>query len=115
MSRRSRGIVVAVVLIGFVALLIIGSGGEEPLDPDSTRPDGARGLVLLLEEFAAEVAVLGEPPDDDVDVAILLRHIWIEAGGIDDRGKLPVREGEFQTPISTPTPLGIFRASYQDR
>ncbi len=73
MSSRGRLIVGLVLGVGFLALLVIGAGEDDAFDPDSTGPDGARGLVLLLEEFAGEVEVVDQLPGDDVDVAVLLR------------------------------------------
>lgn len=46
------------------------------------------------------------------DIAIVLRHIWIEAGGHDPRKGLPVRKGEFKTPRSTPISLESFRKRF---
>lgn len=39
------------------------------------------------------------------DVAIVLRHIWLEGGGADPRAPLLVRKGEFQTPRTSAIPL----------
>ncbi|OWY60331.1 hypothetical protein B7486_69750, partial [cyanobacterium TDX16] len=70
-----------------------GSGGGDPLDPDSTEPDGARGLVVLLEELGAEVEDSPDVPEPgDGDVALVLVDqltdqqedelvAWTEAGG----------------------------------
>ena len=46
------------------------------------------------------------------DLAIVLRHVWIEAGGYDPREGLPVREGEFKMPRTSPIPLEIFRERF---
>jgi len=46
------------------------------------------------------------------DLAIVLRHIWIEAGGHDPREGLPVRKGEFKTPRTSPIPLASFRKRF---
>ena len=73
MSSRGRLVVGLVLGLGFLALLVIGAGEDEAFDPDSTRPDGAKGFVVLLEEFAGEVEVVDRLPGDDVDVAFLLR------------------------------------------
>lgn len=92
MSGRGRLIVALVLGLGFLALLVIGTGEDDAFDPDSTGPDGARGLVLLLEEFAGEVEVVDELPGRNVDVAVLLRddlsrrarlglERWIGEGG----------------------------------
>lgn len=39
------------------------------------------------------------------DVAIVLRHIWLEGGGADPRQPLLVRKGEFQAPRTSALPL----------
>lgn len=39
------------------------------------------------------------------DVSIVLRHIWLEAGGIDPRAPLLVRKGGFQVPRTSAVPL----------
>jgi hypothetical protein len=39
------------------------------------------------------------------DASIVLRHIWLEAGGADPRGPLLVRKGEFQVPRTSAIPL----------
>jgi len=39
------------------------------------------------------------------DVAIILRHIWLEGGGADPRRPLLVRKGEFQAPRTSAIPL----------
>jgi hypothetical protein len=63
-------LVAALVLLAYVAG---GSRAGDPLDPDSTQPDGARGLVVLLEELGAEVEVSAEVPEPgDGDVALVL-------------------------------------------
>lgn len=49
------------------------------------------------------------------DVAILLRHIWIAAGGIDPRVELPVREGSFEPPQTASMPPGDARDSHRRR
>ncbi|MDX1644590.1 MAG: hypothetical protein R3244_09565 [Thermoanaerobaculia bacterium] len=45
------------------------------------------------------------------DVAIVLRHIWLAAGGADPRPGLPVRKGAFEAPRTSPVPLESFRRS----
>lgn len=84
MSHRSRWVLLAVLALGLVGLLVLGSADGEPLDPDSTRPDGARGLVRLLEDFAGEVRVLDEVPgiEVDADVAVLLRDELSRAAAV---------------------------------
>lgn len=93
MNVRSAGpwllLALGVVLLGLVA-----SNGRtegDPLDPRSTEPLGARGLVLLLEEQGAEVRLAGGTPPERA-VAVLLQdrlnqaetddlEAWVGAGG----------------------------------
>lgn len=79
----------AVLLLGLVARN--GRNDGEPLDPRSTGPLGARGLVLLLERFGADVSIGGGTPAEGT-TAVLLRDAlndgetrdlerWVERGG----------------------------------
>ena len=78
-----------VVLLGAVAAN--GRSEGEPLDPRSTAPLGARGLVLVLEQAGADVRLAGGRPPDGA-VALLLQdrlneaetealEDWVGAGG----------------------------------
>ena len=49
------------------------------------------------------------------DVAILLRHIWLESGGTDPRQELPVRRGSFKASGTNPIPLASFRRTFKSR
>lgn len=80
-------IAVALVLIALLARRNDDTG--EPLDPESTGPLGARGLVLLLEEMGADVDI---SPSVRGDVAVLLVdelgdtqedeiRAWVRGGG----------------------------------
>jgi hypothetical protein len=80
---------VAVVVLGLVARN--GRHEGDPLDPRSTDPLGARGLVLLLERFGADVRIEGGVPPEGA-VAVLLEdrlneaetkrlEDWVDAGG----------------------------------
>lgn len=61
----------AAVVMG--ALLVGGPAEDgEPLDPTSSGPLGALGLVRTLEALGAEVVVTRGVPGPDVDVAVLL-------------------------------------------
>jgi len=82
-------IAVAVVLLGLASRN--GRTDGEPLDPRSTGPLGAKGLVLLLERFGADVRIGGGLPADGA-VAVLLQdalnenetdrlEAWVEDGG----------------------------------
>lgn len=80
-------IAAAVVLIGLASRGPRDSG--EPLDPRSTGPLGARGVVVLLEELGARVAI-GAAAGGDVTVAFVddlgsqrRRELlgWVGAGG----------------------------------
>ncbi|HUW01247.1 MAG TPA: DUF4350 domain-containing protein [Acidimicrobiales bacterium] len=90
-----RGRVVPWVLVGlalFGLVLLSGGPGDDgpPLDPDNTGELGTRGLVLLLEEFDAEVDVTSVPRDHDVALLLADRldeidrerlNEWVQAGG----------------------------------
>ncbi len=82
-------IAVAVVLLGLASRN--GRTEGEPLDPRSTGPLGAKGLVLLLERFGADVRIGGGLPSEGA-VAVLLQdalneteterlEAWVEDGG----------------------------------
>lgn len=47
------------------------------------------------------------------DVAIVLRHIWIAAGGADPRPGLPIREGALERPRTSPVPLESLERTLQ--
>ncbi len=72
MTRRGRFVVGGVLAVGMLLIVIIGAGSSEVLDPDSTNPDGAKALVMLLEEYATPTRVLEEVPGPEVEVAVLL-------------------------------------------
>ena len=63
--------ILAALLLVAVALGPPARDGE-PLDPRSTGPDGARGLVLVLEELGASVSIGERVPGDGTDVALVL-------------------------------------------
>lgn len=82
-------IALAVVLLGLASRN--GRSEGEPLDPRSTGPLGAKGLVLLLERFGADVRIGGGLPSEGA-VAVLLQdalnedetkrlEAWVEDGG----------------------------------
>jgi len=90
---RGRLIVGGVVVVGFILIALAGRNPTTPLDPDSTGSDGAKALVLLLDELSGPVKVFDKVPDSSVDVAVLLSDRldqsaadalgqWIEAGGV---------------------------------
>ena len=67
--------VAALVGVGVLALLLLvgrPTGDGPPLDPGSSRPDGTRALVLLLEELGADVEVTEGAPAPEADVALVL-------------------------------------------
>ena len=78
-----------VVLLGLVAAN--GRSEGDPLDPRSTDPLGARGLVLLLERFGADVRLQGGRPPEGAVALVLQDRLnetatadleeWVEAGG----------------------------------
>lgn len=80
----------AVVVLGLVARN--GRNDGEPLDPRSTGPLGARGLVLVLERFGADVRLDEGPRPPAGAVAVVLEdrlsetergrlERWVVAGG----------------------------------
>jgi hypothetical protein len=84
----------ALLALGLVLLGLVARKGRhegDPLDPRSTDPLGARGLVLLLERFGTDVRIAGGVPDHGA-VAVLLDdrlneretdrlEAWVKAGG----------------------------------
>lgn len=89
-SRILPWVLIGSALLGLV--LLAGGPGDDgpPLDPDNTGSLGTRGLVLLLQEFDADIDFTTRPADhdvallladrlDEVDRARLLD--WVEAGG----------------------------------
>lgn len=80
---------VAVLLIGLVSRS--GRAEGEPLDPRSTGELGARGLVLLLESFGAEVRLGGGVPPEGATAVVLRDQLneqeteeleaWVRDGG----------------------------------
>lgn len=84
-----------VVLVAVAMMLIVrASPDTEPFDPRSGADDGARGLVLLLEKFGAEVDVVRAVPEvgDDRRVLVLQDRLsdvqreelgdFVRAGGV---------------------------------
>jgi hypothetical protein len=97
-ARQGLGGRIGFVLVLLAALLLLAyvAGGDrasDPLDPESTQPDGAKGLVDVLEELGAEVEVTGQLPEPgEGEVALVLadrmdgtQHeqlvAWVRAGG----------------------------------
>ena len=96
--KANRALPWVVLVIGLLAIAVLSRGGEDSgreLDPRSTGPLGARGLVLLLEEMGADVAI---GPRVDGDVAVLLvdeigRHQEEQVRDfVDDGGTLVVAD-----------------------
>ena len=79
-TARRRGVAFWVAIVGALVLLALVAGRPaedgEPLDPRSTGPEGARGLVILLEALGAEVGVSDRVPGDgtmmQMDVSFIL-------------------------------------------
>ncbi|MDQ3147521.1 MAG: DUF4350 domain-containing protein, partial [Actinomycetota bacterium] len=71
-TAARRVLLVAVAVLGVLLLVGRPTGEGPPLDPGSSRPDGTRALVLLLEELGADVEVTDGAPGPDDDVALVL-------------------------------------------
>lgn len=81
------------ILALVVVAMMADRGGSGSLDPRSVDPDGARGVVQVLEELGADVAIDRSVPEDDDSSALLLEDRltdddrdrlmeWVEAGGV---------------------------------
>ena len=94
MKRAAPWVLIAVAVLVIALLSAGGDDTGEPLDPRSTGPLGARGLVLLLEEMGATVEIGPAPPaaGDGRKIAVLLAdelgknqrerlEAWVESGG----------------------------------
>jgi hypothetical protein len=95
--RDRRWLPWVLVVAGFALVAMLGGRDDdtgEPLDPRSTGPAGARGLVLLLREYGADVSIGARPPAtaSTSDVALLLTddigdaqtrrlRAWVRRGG----------------------------------
>lgn len=72
-SARTALAVVAVAVIAVALVFIVRARPQtEPFDPRSSSPSGARGLVLLLEEFGATVDVTDAAPEIGSDSRVLV-------------------------------------------
>lgn len=106
---RSAGFWVGgIVLVMIVAVLLAGGTNEEPLDPRSVAPDGAKGLADLVDAFAGDVELGVGLPDDNHDVALLLDDTY----GVADRRRLEawVRDGGRLLVADQTSPLTPARA-----
>jgi hypothetical protein len=93
-TRRRNG-AVALLALGLLVVLALQLGTPEaqtPLDPQSTSPDGLRGVVDLLRSVDVDVDVSTRLPDDPAvrvfvpaERFVADRHdevvAWVEAGG----------------------------------
>jgi hypothetical protein len=86
----------AVLIVALVVIALLAGNGSSSndgpaLSPDSTAPDGTKGLVLLLRDFGGDVRVGQEVPDDGTHTALLLHDAldsatrrrltaWVRAG-----------------------------------
>ncbi len=92
--RTGRGSRALPWILGVVALVVVAVVAGRPgrgsdgtyFDPASTSPSGARGLVVLLESFGAEVDTTSNLPSADTDVAFMFADVIAEAdhGVVDD-------------------------------
>ena len=70
---RSVAAVAFVALMGFVVLLIVrAQPAPDPFDPRSGQPSGARGLVVTLDQFGADVTDTREVPQPSQDTRVLV-------------------------------------------
>lgn len=114
MNRRFTWIVLLVVaVIAAGSLTASRRTAGPPLDPGSTAPDGARGVVELLERFGGGVDIVDGVPPPGSDTALLLddRLSRTEAEGVDawvrSGGVLVVADaGSLLTPRVAGTVLG---------
>jgi hypothetical protein len=65
------------------------------------RIGGGRGVELFDDRSTAFGVSAVAFSQAVTDAAIVLRHIWIVAGGMDPRGDLPVRESGAEPPAAT--------------
>jgi hypothetical protein len=93
-SARSRVVPWILLAVAVVGIGLVGRNGRHsgaPLDPRSTDPSGARGLVLLLKRFGAEVRVTSALPPAGGTAVLLQDRLgaaptarlrrWVQAGG----------------------------------
>lgn len=85
MNRRRIAFAALLALAVLVGAWLTAARRAEgpPLDPRSTAPDGARGVVELIDAFG-EIAVVDGLPGPDVDTALVLEDRF----GRDDAGAL---------------------------
>lgn len=94
-GAKSALAVVLVVLIAVAMMMLLrAQPSSDPFDPRSGAPDGARGLVVLLERFGADVDVSRSVPDgSDVRRVLVLQDrmgeeqradllAWVRNGGV---------------------------------
>lgn len=77
-SSRAPFVIGGVLIVALVVIaLLAGSGSSSndgpALSPDSTAPEGTKGLVLLLRSFGGDVRVGQQVPDNETHTALLLR------------------------------------------
>jgi hypothetical protein len=93
LNRRRVGPVLLLGVLALLAILVAGPrhGKGPPLDPDSTGPDGLRGLVLLLRDRGAHVNVTGSISSRETTALLADDQMgdaqrddvrdWVRAGG----------------------------------
>ena len=92
-----RGLITVLVIVGVALTMVLLTRARpavQPFDPRSARPDGANGLVLLLEQFGATVTITSQVPDPLANERVLVltdrlnndqrRQLvaFVEAGGV---------------------------------
>jgi len=72
------------VLLILISVLLVGGRNEDPFDPRSVSPQGAKALVDLAESFGSNIDIGVNLPDASHDVALLLEDTY----GLADRRAL---------------------------
>ncbi|MEN9645082.1 MAG: hypothetical protein RL238_1751 [Actinomycetota bacterium] len=103
-AKSALAVVVVLLIAVGMMLLLRASPSTDPFDPRSGSEDGARGLVVLLERFGADVEVSRSVPDgSDVRRVLVLQ----DRMGDDQRAELQrwVRDGGILVMADPDSPL----------
>lgn len=92
--RNNRFWILLALAVILVVILVGGAGGSgPPFDPRSVEPDGAKGIVEVLEELGVDVEISQSVPrPSDAGALVLVDRLlqddraavdrWVEAGGV---------------------------------